>query len=988
MTEKIIALLINLLLIISLPAKDIFSQQFRAVRMNNLNISLSTHSFDKSDQITGLSSTLNQLFRLYQQNGDFRSFAEQRRLRLEGETVVVTIFPADGGTIDIINEQLLSQPGVVIQAKAEHSMRVAIPIAQLQMVATTVKGIGIIDRLVRPVPDDIISEGVGLMKADTWQSDGYKGDGVKVAVIDGGFENLTKAVNNGEIPSDYVGVDYTGDGLESETEHGTAVAEAVIDVAPNVGLYLYHVGDVTDLENAKDDAIANGIAVINHSMGWFLQSYYDGTGLVNDIANDANDNGIVWCNSAGNSAEDHYRAVFDNTGENFHNFKGSNLNILGPEPGKIRLFSAGYVISVMMNWNDYPSTAQDYDLLLCKWNYSTEVWEIVAVSTYKQTGSEPPIEAIAWHNTEDDGIYAVAVYKYSATTAVDFTIFASDGLSYHHVESSIADPASAAGVVTVGAIARDFYESGPIEDFSSQGPTTDGRPKPEVTAPDKCNSFTYGPWPGTSLSSPHTAGVCALIKSIFPGCTNAQIKNYLFTECTVDLGDPGRDNVYGYGKVVLPKPYPATIAVNTSYAYPTHEKAPDFKGTDYKIVGFPGAGNLPLDSVLTGVHNEDWQAYWDNGAAENNFVGFNHSDDFRLKTGRAFWVIARGELKMNFTASTAPLNNSLQVEIALHPGWNLITNPLPTARTWAAVQNANNITDPIYTYNAGFSVATNFEPYCGCYFFNMKNLPLLKVPYVTSSATLPKATARDNWRVHIRLQSGEASDETMSFGLSPESNAGLDRLDFRKPQAIGDQAGVYFHRPDWDDAYSHFATDIRPTMSDAETWKFKVNSIPWQESVLTFSGIENIPEELDAYLFDNTNLQHQDLSKNATYRFTPKTRVTDFSIVVGEQEIIEEKLKSLIPQSFALSSNYPNPFNSETAFRLDIPTSSDISFIIYDLLGKKVRTIYSGVLEPVRHWFKWNGRDDLGRSLASGLYFYRLIVSGNVQFTGKMILIK
>jgi len=212
-----------------------------------------------------------------------------------------------------------------------------------------------------------------------------------------------------------------------------------------------------------------------------------------------------------------------------------------------------------MNWNKYPATDQDYDLYLYKWNYSTEEWEEISSSTDRQTGSEEPVETIAYVNMEDDGRYAIAVKKYSATENVDFTIFSQIGLSYHTLESSVTDPGSATDVVTVGAIARDSYESGPQEPFSSQGPTTDGRPKPDVAAPDSCNSYAYGYWQGTSQSSPYAAGALVLIQSRFPGYTNEDVKNYLYTECTQDLGDPGRDNIYGWGKVLLPDPQQITV---------------------------------------------------------------------------------------------------------------------------------------------------------------------------------------------------------------------------------------------------------------------------------------------------------------------------------------------------------------------------------------------------------------------------------------------
>jgi len=501
-----------------------------------------------------LPPALKKLTDIYLQNLDYHAYAQQAHINMQGDNVVVTVMPRAGKTTDVFNNHDFSQAQAVVQARARHSMRVLVPIARLENFAEKLARIGMVKEQVKPVPDAIQSEGIALMNADTWQAEGYQGSGVKVAIIDGGFQKLTDAQSNGDIPATYTSQDFSGTGLEADTEHGTAVTEAVYDIAPQAQFFLYKIDDLTDLENAKDACVANGVHVVNHSMSWFLQAYYDGTGPACDIVADAIANGITWVNSSGNHAEDHYRAVFTPTVDNYHDFTGSGgtLNAFGPEPGYIWLLPRFYYFQIWMNWDDYPTTSQDYDLYLYKWNYSSSAWESVASSKTRQTGEQEPTESLYHVNLEDNGRYAIAVHKYSATVNVDFTIFAALGLSYHTVETSVTDPGSLAEVVTVGAIARDSYEAGPQEYFSGQGPTTNGTPKPDVAAPDSCNSFAYGHWQGTSLSSPYTAGVCALIKSRFPAYVSDDIKNYLYSSCTVDLGPVGRDNIYGWGKVVVP----------------------------------------------------------------------------------------------------------------------------------------------------------------------------------------------------------------------------------------------------------------------------------------------------------------------------------------------------------------------------------------------------------------------------------------------------
>ena len=78
------------------------------------------------------------------------------------------------------------------------------------------------------------------------------------------------------------------------------------------------------------------------------------------------------------------------------------------------------------------------------------------------------------------------------------------------------------------------------------------------------------------------------------------------------------------------------------------------------------------------------------------------------------------------------------------------------------------------------------------------------------------------------------------------------------------------------------------------------------------------------------------------------------------------------PQSFTLDHNFPNPFNSETVIRFDLPVSAEIDLAVYNLAGQKAATLALGLREAGAYTLRWDGRDDDGRELASGVYLYRL----------------
>ena len=89
----------------------------------------------------------------------------------------------------------------------------------------------------------------------------------------------------------------------------------------------------------------------------------------------------------------------------------------------------------------------------------------------------------------------------------------------------------------------------------------------------------------------------------------------------------------------------------------------------------------------------------------------------------------------------------------------------------------------------------------------------------------------------------------------------------------------------------------------------------------------------------------------------------------------------------SLKGCYPNPFNPTTTISFSIKEKAPVELIIYNILGQKVRTLVNQPLEPGEHSIVWNGTDNKGRSVASGIYFYRM-KAGNYSETQKMVLKK
>jgi hypothetical protein len=95
-----------------------------------------------------------------------------------------------------------------------------------------------------------------------------------------------------------------------------------------------------------------------------------------------------------------------------------------------------------------------------------------------------------------------------------------------------------------------------------------------------------------------------------------------------------------------------------------------------------------------------------------------------------------------------------------------------------------------------------------------------------------------------------------------------------------------------------------------------------------------------------------------------------------------------VPTNFALHQNYPNPFNSETIIRFTLERPADVRIDVYDVLGRPVKRIgEQHYAEPGTYAVAFDGTDRSGRTLPSGVYFYRL-VADNVRDVRKMVLLK
>jgi subtilisin family serine protease len=262
----------------------------------------------------------------------------------------------------------------------------------------------------------IVSEGLKCVNASEQHNRGITGEGVKVAIVDHGFEGYEDLLGT-ELPADVTVMSFRMDGdiTGGGIIHGTGCAEVVHDVAPDAELYLVNSdGYAYQLEEIVDYLISEEVDIVSHSAGGSA-GLFDGFDYSCRIIDNAVfKHGIIWVNSAGNYAQKHWEGLFNDVdSNNLHEFPDG-------ERGQLFCANEGEVVVLLLSWNEpWGYATQDYDL--CILNSSGSV---VAGSENPQDGTfgHIPVERSVFLAPYSDCFYIV-IKKYSATKPVYFELY-------------------------------------------------------------------------------------------------------------------------------------------------------------------------------------------------------------------------------------------------------------------------------------------------------------------------------------------------------------------------------------------------------------------------------------------------------------------------------------------------------------------------------------------------------------------------------------
>jgi hypothetical protein len=201
-----------------------------------------------------------------------------------------------------------------------------------------------------------------------------------------------------------------------------------------------------------------------------------------------------------------------------------------------------------------------------------------------------------------------------------------------------------------------------------------------------------------------------------------------------------------------------------------------------------------------------------------------------------------------------------------------------------------------------------------------------------------------------------------------------------------------FPHEEWRHYPGNYTNDFRPPAEDGEIWRVRIETNIIAKPVqISWEGLEKLPSHFETWLVDHHAGVHLDLKKQDRYIFQ-SVKSRELLLVVGRKTFVENQTPSLVtPKEYALRQNYPNPFNPETLIRYQIPDHTgkpvQVRLHIYNTLGQSVRTLVESKPDAGFYEVIWDGTDNLGQLLPSGVYFYRLM-AGDFQQTRKMTLLR
>ena len=520
----------------------------------------------------GMAYLLNEIVRQYESGAlTARAAASTAPLHRE-QSVAVTFHIEEDYVRDIWDYLQANDIPAREPLEDEHFIEAEVPVSLLA-IASELPGVIVVKPIVPPQPAQfsVGGQGASAHGARAWHSAGYRGQGVKVGVIDLEFQSFS-GLRGTELPSSVQARCYLSSSISSNLlsdcergggTHGTGITEVLYETAPGASFYIARIVSQGNLKSSVQWMVSQGVDVISFSVHYLWDGPGNGTSPYTDSplrsVNAAVSGGALFAVAAGNEARATWFGSFsdpDNDGElDF---------VTGDECNSVSL-SANERFIAQLRWQGtWRGATMDLDLYLLDTSMN-----IVTFSEDKQSGGsgDDPFESI-FYTPFTSGTYCLRIKHQNGAfpSWVQLQSFSGESLERTTESHALGNPAEtkSSGALAVGA--SPWFNTNAYFVSSSRGPLPDGTIKPDIMGVSGIATASYGETVyGTSFAAPHIAGLAALVKQRYPSRSPSSIASYLKTNALSRGTKP--NNLYGHGFAHLPAPPAATPT-------PTHPPTP------------------------------------------------------------------------------------------------------------------------------------------------------------------------------------------------------------------------------------------------------------------------------------------------------------------------------------------------------------------------------------------------------------------------------
>ncbi len=382
--------------------------------------------------------------------------------------------------------------------------------------------------------------------------------------------------------------------------------------------------------------------------------------------------------------------------------------------------------------------------------------------------------------------------------------------------------------------------------------------------------------------------------------------------------------------------------------------------------------------------------------------------------GRAYWAFTTKKIEVDLN-SYQQITAEKDFSVDLQKGWNMIGNPwswnidleksIFTTESGVSFNYDEAVKDSLVNPSTFYWKASRFtrqykNEESGMLKANRGYWLLVSQPLsvrfnpqplvLFEDTSLPKSTRaiavnEQDALIRLKVKQGHSEDNDNYFGLC------LNKSDYPyfyqgalEPPAISDNIRLFSRR-----GGQQYTTNLVAfnTIKSEQVWDLVIegNTLK-EESIVSWENL-NGGAQTYFFLYHLESGEWFNINERDSFKIENSKEKNHFKLYATANENFKPEI---LPTKFALSQNYPNPFNPSTKIKLSIPffaDNVDVNLDIYDVLGRKVKNLLNRKVKSGDLEITWTGKNDLGKQVASGIYFYRLS-AGKFVKSKKMILLR